>query len=214
MRRTLLKDGCLCQCLAAGHHHGDNGCDAFHQWTPFSEQIWAWHSLSLMGWTAIAMRLQTGTPLYTEDGRLTTLTHAAWRPNRTVLLQIYNSLCLKTWQNQNVFSINYSGAVRAAERRLGQRFRYSVSGPWFLAIKMHLGFKAGEKHLSLGTSLPRQILRAKPICLLPLLLVTFVKKNICGLKSQALPPPFFLKDSSDLWTVFGTRRKVRLEACF
>lgn len=164
-RRTLLKD---CQCLAAGRHRADNDCDAFHQWRLFSERIWNWHSLLLLGWSANTMPLQTRTPLYPEGRRITTLTHDVGRPNRTALLQIYNSLCLKTWQNQNVFSINYGGgAIRAAERRLGQRFRYSVSGPWFLAVKMHLGFKAGEEHLSLGTILPRQILRAKPICLLP-----------------------------------------------
>lgn len=159
------------------------------------------------------MRLQTWTALYTEDGHITTLTHAVWRPNRTVLLQIYNSLCLKTWQNQNVFSINYSDAIRAAERRLGQRFRYFVSGPWFLAIKMHLGFKAGGKHLSLGTDLPRQILRAKPICLLPLCRWLSWRKMSVNWIPRRSPSPF-LRQVSALWTVFGTRRKVRLEACF
>lgn len=167
-RRILLKDEHLCQCPAAGHHHADNDCDASRQRRLSSEHIWNWHPLLPLGWTAVTMPLQTGPPRYAEDGRITTLTHAVRRPNRTEPLQIYNSLCLKTWQNQNVLSINYSGAIRAAERRLGQRFPHSVSGPWLLAIKMHLGFKAGEEHLSLGTNLPRQILRAKPICLLPL----------------------------------------------
>ena len=50
------------------------------------------------------------------------LTHAIWSFNKTVLLQIYNSLCLKTWQNQNVFSINYSGTIPAAEVKVVSAF--------------------------------------------------------------------------------------------
>lgn len=155
---------------------------------------------------------QTWPPLYAEDGRITTLTHAVRRPNRTELLQIYNSLCLKTWQNQNVLSINYSSATRAAERRLGQRFPHSVSGPWFLAIKMHLGFKAGEEHLSLETNLPRQILRAKPIRLLPLCRWLSWKK--CPWIEFPGAPSLLKSLVLDLWTVFRTKRKVRLEASF
>lgn len=43
---------------------------------------------------------------------------------------------------------------------------------------MHLGFKTGKEHLSLGTHLLHQILRAKPICLLPSPSMTLVKTSM------------------------------------
>ena len=43
---------------------------------------------------------------------------------------------------------------------------------------MHLGFKTGKEHLSLGTNLLHQILRAKPICLLPPSTMTLVKTSM------------------------------------